>query len=425
VKSIEVGDPTLAAGFQGRLVRAADGTLYYAYFKYEGRDGSCDIAVFGGGSAPSPRYQPKVAVRAAGSTEWVVEAVPLANVPAAENQAFVAARFGLDAMADATGNLVLVFAGGGPGLATCGSSDLVVATRTAAGTWSFEVPVDGSGACCAVCEGPACCNDPACTTGSDAGAWAAVASTPEGLAVAYADYHYYWDEDGQNHQGLELWESATGVVSGIRPWSGLGAMTRLAYVDGDLVAAFTGFNGGGLHVARRRADAAAGAQWEAVDLRPGSGIGERPGLARAPDGHTALVYHAAADAAGRSVNDLVYCRSDDGGRTFHQPCENVDERLLHLGHNPSLAFDAAGRPVVSYYVCGASDTCAPGADGVRLAVRDERGRWWTFDVHFDASTRSGTFSQVVIDPATELPTVVFQDLTRGAAMVAQGRFVAP
>src|SRR5688572_29775364 len=40
------------AGLQGKLLVGSDGTLYYAYFKFHSSEPTCDIAVFGGGTAP-------------------------------------------------------------------------------------------------------------------------------------------------------------------------------------------------------------------------------------------------------------------------------------------------------------------------------------------------------------------------------------
>ncbi len=419
---VEVDDPTLKAGYQGRLLRGADGTLYYAYLKYvgpydtDGLGNNCDIAVFGGGQAPTSQYYLKLATRAPGTEAWNVETVPLASVPATNNKAFVGALYGVDAAFDSNGRVVLAVAAGGPGVATCASSDLVLATRQAANNWSFVVAADDSSDCCSDCGGEPC------TTGSDVGAWAAVARAPSGaLSVAFVDYHFFWDQDGQTAQGYELWQEG-GSVTGIRPWSGFGAFGALTYVDSTPLVAFTAFNGGGLWVLRRTGQTGLSSDWQGQDLRSGWQIGERISLAQSADGVLGLAAHAQADGAGTVVDDLIYCFSQDGGSNWSVPCENVDSRTLHLGHNPSLTFDPAGRAVVSYYYCGAGPSCTAQEDGVKLAWREGLGTWRTTTVQSDASKRTGTYSQLVIDPVTYEPTVVFQDLTRGAAVAAQGHF---
>ena len=48
--------------------------------------------------------------------------------------------------------------------------------------------------------------------------------------------------------------------------------------------------------------------------------------------------------------------------------------------------------------------------------------WWDFSVHSIPANRSGFYTGVVVDPATGLPTVSFQDLTRGAAITFSGAF---
>src|SRR5208283_3824207 len=81
----------------------------------------------------------------------------------------------------------------------------------------------------ASCLDLSCCPvEGACEQGDDVGAWATIAMNNEGnLGVAYVDYHFFWDRDGQTFQGYEMWESNGNVVTGIRPWSGKGYLSSL------------------------------------------------------------------------------------------------------------------------------------------------------------------------------------------------------
>lgn len=430
VADIEVDNPTNVGGYQGKLLRANDGTLYYAYYKFMGQaPGACDIAVFGGGSTPAPRYDLKVAVLPNGSSTWGVERVPLENAGGGA-QAFSTFLYGIDGLIMPNGNLVLSVAAGDDGLFVCGSTQTVVATRTPGGTWSFQIAGNNSADCCPVCVPTAadlaCCQDVNCTNADpgDVGAWAAVAVNGSGqLAVAYTDSHNTVDLDGTTYQGLELWEQAGGF-SGIRPWSGFGAYASMMFVQGQPMIAFAGYKPSGVYIGRRTGNAgpASGTDWTVANIRPGSKPGERLSLRQAPNGNIGIAMHIRTDSTGATVNDLLFCESTDNGETWIAPCDYVDLRNAHLGQNPSLTFDSQSRPAISYYVCGASASCSPTADGLRYAWRDDTHKWWTFNVHFDSSTLSGQFSSLVLDPATDEPIIAFQDLTRGAAMIARGSF---
>ncbi len=414
---VEGDDPAHAAGFQGKLVRGNDGTMYYGYLKYAYREATCDIAAFAGGPAPGVNYSLKVGVRAPGADTWAIETVPLENV----GVAYVTSRFGLDAAIDNQGHPVFATAAGAEGLASCGSGDLVLATRNGSSSYSLTAPATASGNCCNICPVPApanltCCVDPACTSGTDVGAWAAIDRSATGtLGVAYMDYHNFWDEDGQNHAGIELWESSGGF-SGIRPWSGQGIYSAFRYTGNSAIVAFSGQKSGGLQVLRKDNN-----DWVATpisNLFNAWDIGERIQLAVAPDGTVGLLFHAAKNSSGVRVNELYYCSTADGGATWSQ-CQLVD---TGVGGNPALAFDSANHPVASYYYCGPNSTCPQSSDRPRLAFRDSLLAWWQFDLYNEADKSAGLYTTLVLDPTTGEPTLAFQDLTRGAAMVAQGHF---
>ena len=100
-------------------------------------------------------------------------------------------------------------------------------------------------------------------------------------------------------------------------------------------------------------------------------------------------------------------------------------RLVDAGKQPSLAFDASSRPAISYYLCGTRGSCGlqdPG-DGLRYAWRDDNGEWSIYDVDVSRDRRTGFFSQLVFDVATNEPIMVYQDATRGMVMMARGQYI--
>ncbi|MBI5510546.1 MAG: hypothetical protein HY903_17455 [Deltaproteobacteria bacterium] len=432
-ETVEGTDQTKPSGVQGKMVRTSDGTLHYLFLKKVANMPTCDIAVFGGEAAPGVNYELHAGARAAGASTWTVDVLPLSQVGPPN---YVTSRFGLDATLDGTGRVVVAVAAGGPGLAACGSTDLVLGTRNGPNSWTLTAPVTGSGACCndcvlaptpdpciasGTCE---CCSvmQNACRTGTDVGAWAAIARSSSGtIGVAFTDYHNFWDVDGQAFRGSEIYEGAPpysgGAITGIRPWSDLGLYAALAYVGTVPVVAFTGYKQNGLHVLTR----ASGTDWTDVSVAtPFSTLklGERIQLAVAPNGTLGLLFHVGESANGAKLNQLYYCSSVDAGATWAQ-CRIVDSGV---GGSPSLAFDGQSRPAASYYYCGPDPSCPQADDRPRFAWRDDQGTWWKFDLFHEASVSAGIYTSVVVDPTTGLPSVAFQDISRGTAMVAQGHF---
>jgi len=417
-KEVDVADPTHPAGVQGKLLRGADGTIYYGYYKYVAPDDTCDIAVFGGGTAPNISYELRVTVLAPGSTDWTTpEMAPLDNAGGGALE-HVTSLFGLDGIIEAaTDKPIFAIAAGAPGLASCGSSDLVLARRTGPGAWTFESPVTDSGSCCSLED---CNGDPACNNGADVGAWATIAESPGGgLAVAYTDYHNFWDQDGQSMQGYEMWEES-GAVTGVRPWDGLGIYSDIIFAGDTAITAYAGYNKTGLWVLRRDGSAGAPTDWVEVKVVSGINVGERLSLAVAEDGTVGLAYHEVNDRFGTKVHDLRYCESTDGGLTWGT-CDNVGEQVRQVGYYPSLAFDNENRPLIAYRFCGV-DSCENAHDGLRLTWREHSGEWNSFTVHDEALSKSGLYNSLVIDPVTNEPTIAFHNQTRGSAMIAAGVF---
>jgi hypothetical protein len=435
IEEIDVGNPTLPAGIQSRMVREPDGDIHVAYLKLLEAEATCDIAVFAGGSAPNPTYQLRVATLTSGSDTWTFTDMPLNQVGPPDH---VSARYGVDATLNSSGQLVVVVAAGGPGLAQCGSTDSVMCTLGG----GCQAMATNSGECCtersvACTDSGDCeldwCEDPNCTNAGpgDVGSWSAIARADNGtLGIAFTDVHNFWDQDGQNHQGLEFTEG--GGVTGIRPWSSLGKYAALAYDANIPVVACTSYTRGGLHVFRRPTTNGDGNDWVApdntvsrLDVWDGYDIGERIQLEKAPDGTFGLLFHAAKDRNNYIVNDLVYCTSSDGGATWDFPC-NKKLASGNVGAFPSLAYDAESVPYVVYRSCGGSTDCPASQDGLWFAWFDENqpngGAWWRFIVHNEASSRSGLYNQLVVDPDTKEPTIAFQHLTRGSLVIARGRF---
>lgn len=426
-QDVQVDNPSNPAGVQGRLLGSGS-ELYYAFLKRAEPEAECDIAAFGGGPARAPRYDLYVAVGTpdAGFTN---ELVPL--VGNTTDPGFVSDTFGIGGALNAAGQPILSVAAGGPGLFTCGSADLVLATRTGADTYDIQSPSTASADFSAACPDPGavageveCCVDPACGSGTNVGPWSDVAVSGSNVAVVFTDFHNFADQDGQTHQGLELWENGGGVA-GVRPWSGLGRYAAATFAqDGSLVVSYTGYNGGGLYIVRR----AGGTEFEGVNgtrsglFFNGYVIGERISLAVAPDGTLGIAFYAVEDASGTAEDDLWYCESDDNGATFNSVtgCTIVENPSLRVGAFPSLAYDSQSRPAISYNYCGPDRNCS--RDGLRYAWRDGTGKWWYWNVHNVDNNRSGQYTSLVIDPGTDRPYIAFHDQTRGAAMLATGIF---
>jgi hypothetical protein len=349
--------------------------------------------------------------------------------------------FGIDGEIDGDDNLVVAVAAGGTGLYTCGSAELVLATRTGEKAYDVEVAVNSGDQCCSERGGPApipadldleCCLDrPGCIvgagdTGGDVGAWAALAIRSDGTrAIAYTDQHNLGVLDGMRQAGLEYWEE--GTVTGIHTYSGWGQYADLIWAGDTRIDAYTGYARRGLQVRRRVGTANSCVDrvndWDEAKLGTSFSdfkIGERIRFAEAPDGTIGMVFHAQENNIG-VVNDLYLCETQDGGANW--VCASIDSSLPHLGGYPSLAYDKNNNPMVAYHYCGSAE-CPASSDGLRVAIRlpNSSGvdRWYRFNVHSVRTSRSGFYTGLAFNPVTNEPTVVFQDLTHGAAVAYHG-----
>jgi len=268
ITEIDVGNPTHPAGIQSRMIRKPNGDIHIAYLESGEPRPSCDIAAFGGGPAPVPFYDLKVATLLNGATDWTIESISLLGL---DEPGHATARYGIDATLNNAGQMVIVLAAGGVSLFQCGSTDVVVCTQ--GGTWNCQAQVPDSTGCCperdtCTLPGLECCDamQNACRTGSTVGAWAAIAAAETGstIGISYVDTHNAAVQDAQDNQGLEFTEG--GASSGIRPWSGNGKYAALAYDGTTPVIAFTHFHHGGLSILRRPAVASTGNDWLEPDV---------------------------------------------------------------------------------------------------------------------------------------------------------------
>ncbi len=423
---LDAGSILNRTGLQGKLVRAADGTLFYASLRLlkqlTGQElEKCDIAVFAGGSAPTENYGLRIAVRAPGAATWTIESVNFATVAA---PGVPMALFGLDAAFNSGGQLVVTLAAGAGGLFSCGSSDLIMVRRQAANSYTLTTPVADSGACCAPTECVAVVGDsePACTQGTDVGAWSAVALDPAGsLAIAYVDYHNFADEDGQSWQGYEMWHESGNNVFGIQPWSGYGRFGDLVYSGTTAVSAYAGWTNLGIHIRRRTGSAGNTSDWEDVVLAKTSKVGERLNLAVAPDGRVGLVYHE-TQTSGTTTNYLYYTESTNDGETW-STAERIDKTGIQIKF-PSFAFDAESRPVIAYTTCNDNNQCRANSNGIRMTWRELDGTWPRLptQVWLPKNELVGDYLQMVLDPDTNIPTFAFHNTTTGSAMYGEGSY---
>ena len=421
IQPIETGTVDNPAGDLGKLAVAADGTMYYAYMRKEPSTSSdcVNLGVFSDTDAvPGVRYQIHVAVRPAGGTFGsTIERIPVENVGGGAPN-FIGGRYGLDAAVNPANNQLLIATpGGGNGTFTCASSDLVIARRTGANAYTLSTPVTDSSSCCAPCPMDQVGQD-ACLRGSDAGYYPTIGiRNSGGIAVAYQDMHFVTDNDGKSHSDFELVDINGGATAftPIDIWSGNGYWGTLRFKGNDGYASGSNVSSGVPQLYQSIGDAV----WEPVpNLTFDDKAQGRVQLEIAPDGTIGLAYYQVNDSFGATTNDLRYCELFDGEENW--TCDEPESAVLVAGASPSLTYNADSQPVLSYHYCG-SGSCVH--DGLRMAWRDNNGRWWTFNVHNVDNNRSGFWSSVQIDPATQQPIIVFQDLTRGAAMVAYGQFV--
>lgn len=424
VTEVERATSDRPAGDFGKLVTDRDGTMYYAYLRNEPSTSSdCrDLPLLSQTDAvPGLRYQLHVAVRPAGGQFGTTpERLPVENAPVAPPDPdaptaltnFIGGRLGLDAAIDpANGNLLIATPGGGNGQFTCASSDLLFGRRTGANSYAMSTPATASDSC----TGCPCTSDGACDEGTDVGYYPSIGIRNNGsIAVSYLDRHFVTDEDGKYADFEIVSITGGGGFEAIAPWSGAGFWGTLRYKGSFGFAVGSDLVSRGPQIFRKDGTEA----WERVDFDVGQeAANSQVLLEEAPNGNLGLVYYQSRDRRGGSSNDLIYCESLDEDEGTNWICERPEPRAqIVAGAYPSLAFDADSQPLLSYYYCG-SGSCIH--DGLRFAVRAE-GNWYVSNVHNVDNNRSGFWTSIAVDPNTGDPVIVFQDLSRGAAMVAYG-----
>jgi len=155
-----------------------------------------------------------------------------------------------------------------------------------------------------------------------------------------------------------------------------------------------------------------------ADLFATREIGERISMAVASDNTLGIAIHIDV------LDDLQYCESTDVGATF--TCTRVDgSGAINAGGYPALAFDNQDRPVILHHFCGVDDPCSNGTDRAMLTWRNLDGTWGIREIDNNGLTKSGIYNALVIDPATNEPTMVFQRLRTSfsAVVVVQGTFL--
>lgn len=289
-------------------------------------------------------------------------------------------------------------------------TDLVLATRGGAGSWTLRTLVDVS------TEATGDCSE-YCNEGFVVGSHAAIsADDAGGFAVVYRDTHIGFARDDLALADVELYSEG-------------GAFPRNSVVDaergGGEHANVRHTPGGGLFVAYSMAGNGGEdtGVWAAVyDATDGWRLRRvwerrttsRVGLAATADGALHVALYDSGDA------DLVVATSTDDGDTWST--ERVDS-AGKTGLFPSLAVDASGRLVVSYAYCGpASDrdcptTLGPDAE-VRLARKEASG-WQTYSVDDGQGFgRVGLFTSIAVDAAGKLG-VAFVDDQNGDLLFAR------
>lgn len=414
IGDVEAGNPLQDVGTPGKMLRHSDGTLYYVYFRFMGStDGDCSITTTSTTTSDTRRYDLKVAL-SSNSRDWAVETVDLTSTG---DPGQATDRYGVDAVFNASGQLVISLSAGDSGRATCGSSNLVVATRTGVEAYSLISPATTSAACCTPCPADGGGTEYPCRSGTNVGAWSTIAVDPEDrLTVAFADEHFQWDNDGQTNQGYEVWHEGSGIV-GLDPWSGRGDLGDLLYVGGTAVAAYAGFSKSGIRVKRRPADGVWEGPTEGTTIAPLSKIGPRINLQLAPDGKVGLVYHELKLGANSS-NRVYYCESGDGGVTWPSQCDLVNSVTVGASF-PSLVYDTASRPVIGYAYCDPGGICRSGQSGTRMSWRELNGQWQTKEVSSDLV---GNDLQMVLNPETNVPTFVLHHTGTNSAMYIIGSY---
>ena len=289
---------------------------------------------------------------------------------------------------DQAGQSFMAFVGGGrqPLYYWPFQSDLLLASRSA-GAWQWE-PVDEAGV---------------------VGLWASVAFDRFGRAgISYQDLGNGIDYVDFHLRDLKFaQETADGWAVETVEKDGGGYYTQLAFdEDGQPAIAYCGNLDGDVQPVRfaRRGDS--GWQFQTVDA-VGKCSEASLSLRATPANGFGLAYY------DDRFQDLKYA-SFFGG-VWH--LETV-EAHNQVGKYCSLAYDADGQPVISYYYCGRStDQDCQGGGDLRVARKTQTG--WTVET-VDSEGNTGLFTSLAFAPSGQA-FIAYQDKTLGALKIAVGR----
>ncbi len=269
-------------------------------------------------------------------------------------------------------------------LVECASSNATVATSTNGTTWTTS-NIDTAGG-----------------TGDTVGYWMSLALDSKGtLHSAHKDVHFgYYEQDGKvkaslRYNGAKL---NIGELSGDNG-SGDFASLVLDAQDKPIIAYYNGTkmnSTGGLQIAHNQAGS-----WTTSQLA-GTTVGERLSLKQHKTTF-GLAFH------NTSKNIVSYVETTDA-KTWGT-ADVVDTSLTNHGSTPSLAFDSAGNPAISYYRCSdyGSKSCQATKDGLMLAYRI-KGVWNTFEVDTGDSQTCGNNTSLIFD-SSDQPVIAYRCVT--------------
>ncbi|HSA24591.1 MAG TPA: hypothetical protein P5076_24235, partial [Myxococcota bacterium] len=197
---LEFGPPSLVddeeAGMQHDLAATPEGGFAVAYYRRVAEMAECLLPILGGPAGPV--MQNGVRYASLSGETWTRE-----EVATIESTSL----YGIQ-LAYAQGAAKVTYLGGTEGLQICGGTDLMVATRSGAGTWGEAAAVTMSN------EAPEGDNCPKgqgmCDFGDVVGMWPAMAVAPDGrLAIAYRDIHNGYEKESNDSADME-WTSSSG-----------------------------------------------------------------------------------------------------------------------------------------------------------------------------------------------------------------------
>jgi hypothetical protein len=292
----------------------------------------------------------------------------------------IGAYYGVSIAMDSAGKTYIGYLGGKAdaelSLVECASSNATVATSTNGTTWTTS-NIDTAGG-----------------TGDTVGYWMSLALDSKGtLHSAHKDVHFgYYEQDGKVKASLR-YNGAKLNIGELNGDNGSGDYASLIVdaQDKPIIAYYNGTkmnSTGGLQIAHNLAGS-----WSTTQLA-GTTVGERLSLAH-HKGTYGLAFH------NTSKNIVSYIETKDA-KTWGT-ADTVDTSLTNHGSTPSLAFDSAGNPAISYHRCSdyGAKNCQATKDALMLAYRI-KGVWNTFEVDTGDSQICGKNTSIIFNSSDQL-----------------------